>query len=109
MCIEPTYARDVADRDTRPRVLAERQIAVGVKWQARIGDRGRLEVVAIVAPSRHETSVPLLSDGELRELLAEGDRQDAEHWICAGCGAMNEPGRRWCRVCSDHVLEGAAR
>jgi hypothetical protein len=75
----------------------------GVCWQARRGaDRGRLEVVAIVPPSAAPTVVSALTDGELRELLADAPAMPDARWICVECGTANEPSRRWCRVCSAH-------
>ena len=83
------------------RVIAERSSPDGrVCWQARTGDRGRLEVVAIVAPSDTPTTVELLTDGELRELLTPKRDQP---WACTECGCVNEPSSCWCRRCSNHV------
>ena len=89
------------------RVIAERKSADGrVTWQARIStDRERLEVVAIVAPSATPTIVQLLSEAELRELLAP--KRD-EPWVCQECGTPNAPASCWCRQCSNH-LSGVAQ
>jgi hypothetical protein len=55
-------------------VLASRE-KNGVQWIARIaGDRGRLEVVGIVPASTEPTTIELLNERELRELL-EGEHQ----------------------------------
>lgn len=44
-----------------------------VVWQARISDdRGRLEVVGLVEPSPIRTTIALLEQHELLELLGEG-------------------------------------
>lgn len=52
-------------------VLSER-IKGAVIWRAQISsDRGRLEVVGIVAPSTTATVIEPLSEHELRELLGE--------------------------------------
>jgi hypothetical protein len=87
-------------------VLAERLSRDGrVRWQARISeDRGRLEVVGIVAPSDAATVIEPLSGDELRELLVTTATPDTrEHWICLECRTANEPWRRWCRICSSHA------
>lgn len=75
----------------------------GIVWQARrSGDRGRLQVVAIVPAATEPTVVEMLSEADLRELLAPPPAAAPTGWICGECGATNEPGRRWCRVCSSH-------
>ena len=79
-----------------------------VVWRARrSGDRGRLQVVAIVPASAEPTVIEMLSEADLRELLAPAPAAAPVGWVCAECGATNEPGRRWCRVCSSH--EGGSR
>jgi len=85
-------------------VIAERVSRDGlVRWVARIGaDRGRLEVVGIVAPSATSTEIEPLTDDELRELLNASPLDHAEQWLCIECRALNEPWRRWCRICSSH-------
>lgn len=53
-------------------VLAERRKGT-VTWQARIStDRGRLEVIGVVPASTTPTTIALLLEPELRELLGEG-------------------------------------
>jgi hypothetical protein len=85
------------------RILAELTKPDGARWQARIGhDRDRLEVVAIVPACAEPQVIALLSDSELRALLAEGSDGDGE-WRCAECGAANARDRRWCTQCSGHT------
>ncbi len=88
-----------------PTVLSRRRSSVpGAVWEARISsDRQRLEVVLVVEPSATPLEVPLLSDVELRELLAAAPTQRAEEWRCSECGTVNDASRRWCRNCSDHA------
>jgi len=53
-------------------ILAERMKGC-ITWQARIStDRLRLEIVGIVPPSSTPTTIELLSEHELLELLGEG-------------------------------------
>lgn len=48
-----------------------------VLWQARISsDRGRLEVIGLVAPSATPTTIEVLTEPELRELLGFTDHDD---------------------------------
>jgi len=86
-------------------ILAQRVSRDGkVTWQARRSpDRGRLQVVGIVAPSAEPTEIEPLTDAELRELLTSAPPERPERWLCRECGASNEPGRRWCRFCSSHT------
>lgn len=57
-------------------VLASRRKGP-VTWQARIStDRGRLEVVGIVPPSPEPTTIDVLTERELRELLGFGDETE---------------------------------
>lgn len=87
-----------------PGVLNQLTSADGrVTWQARVSDdRGRLEVVGIVAPNAEPTTIEPLSDVDLRALLAGAPTDQAEPWLCAECRTLNLPSRRWCRVCSEH-------
>jgi hypothetical protein len=64
---EANGSRDHMDRD----VLSERMSGDGrVRWQARrSADRGRLEVIGIVAPSDVPTIILPLTEAELLELL----------------------------------------
>jgi hypothetical protein len=89
---------------TRRTVEVLKELVRGsVVWQARrSGDRGRLQVVAIVPAATEPTVVETLSETDLRELLAPVPTPTPAGWVCAECGATNEPGRRWCRVCSAH-------
>src|SRR5262245_57421028 len=75
-----------------------------VTWQARVSqDRGRLEVVGVVAPSSEPTEIEPLSDVDLRGLLAGAPTaRDEQPWVCLECRVLNEPTRRWCRCCSGH-------
>ncbi len=84
-------------------VLAERRSHDGlVTWQARrSGDRGRLEVVGIVAPSDMPTVIEPLNERELRGLLEGAPAADSAHWICARCNSTNAADRRWCQTCSE--------
>jgi hypothetical protein len=78
-----------------------------VRWQARIGaDRGRLEVVGIVAPSATPTEIEPLGDVDLRALLAGSPAEQLEPWLCNECRTLNEPMRQWCRGCSQHARGG---
>ncbi len=86
----------------RPVVLSERHVSSSVRWQSRIGEHGRHEVVALVRVHGAEVVVRPLTDGELQALLADGERQDAAEWRCASCGAANARDRKWCWQCSDH-------
>ena len=71
------------------RILAER-LKDGVLWRAFVSnDRGWLQVCAVVPPSVEPTIVELLTDSELRELLAEGADQNDATWRCAECGVAN--------------------
>lgn len=89
------------------RILASRPANVpGARWEARVGARNRLQVVLVVAPSRDETIVEMLSGVELEQLLAGAPRQDPEAWRCATCGAENSASRRWCTQCSGHEHAG---
>ena len=85
-------------------VLSERTSRCGrVTWQARrSADRGRLEVVGIVAPSALPTVIEPLMEVELRELLTGLPSEDIETWTCPECGVVNDRVRQWCRVCSRH-------
>lgn len=84
-----------------PAVVLRELARGGVTRQARPGeDRGRLQVVAIVPPSAAVTVIEALSESELRELLADVPEDRSAGWVCVECGVTNEPGRRWCRVCS---------
>jgi hypothetical protein len=86
-------------------ILAERTAPDGIRWQARVSaDRARLEVVAIVPASVEPTVVTLLSDRDLRELLAEGAEQNEHTWVCIECGTANSRDRRWCALCSGHAI-----
>src|SRR4051812_12560876 len=87
-----------------PVVLNERQSPDGhVTWQARVSDdRGRLQIVAIVAPSATATIVEPLNDAELRELLAPSTVNAPGRWTCVECGHVNDDERRWCMACSSH-------
>ena len=59
-------------------VLAERTKGA-VTWQARISsDRGRLEVVGIVPASATSTTIEVLTEPELRELLGFTDDEVRE-------------------------------
>lgn len=91
--------------DRAANVLAERVSADGrVTWVARrSADRGRLEVVGIVAPSETTTVIEPLNETQLRSLL-EGDQPAASpFWICARCSSRNAVDRRWCGTCSEAV------
>ena len=90
------------------RVLAERLSSDGrVTWQARIsGDRGRLQVVGIVAANSEPTEIQPLSEAELLELLSTATPDAGEDWVCLHCRATNPASRRWCRVCSNHLVDG---
>lgn len=70
-------------------VLAERVIGDGrVRWQARrSSDRGRLLVVAVVAPSDTETIVTALTERQLVDLLeGEPANEDELGRIAASAG-----------------------
>lgn len=100
---------ETTDTEPLPTVLAERRSRDGlVTWQARIGqDRGRLQIVGVVAPSTSPTIIEPLTDAELRELLTPAAVEGPETWTCDECGRVNDRQRRWCSACSSHG--GAAR
>jgi hypothetical protein len=77
----------------------------GVTWQARrSGDRGRLQLVAIVPPSPTPTVIEALSDTDIRALLSDDSPSaSTSGWRCTECGADNTPDRRWCHACSSHL------
>ena len=83
-------------------VLSERKSHDGlVTWQARRSpDRGRLEVVGIVAPSDVPVIIEPLDERQLRALLEDPKPAAHEHWICLHCGSSNAADRRWCPTCS---------
>jgi hypothetical protein len=92
-------------RMAAPIVLAEHVDADGIVWQARIGaDRGRLECVAVIPPREAPIAVQRLSDAGLQQLLAATPADAQLPWVCLECSTTNEPGRRWCRVCSAHEV-----
>jgi ribosomal protein L40E len=91
--------------DVSPVVLAVRPSSdPRVTWQARVGtDRARLEVIALVDLGAETIAVPLLSELELRALLAVAvPAERAELWVCRECGRANSPSRSWCERCSEH-------
>lgn len=86
-CFEESVQRlrEFVHRGNPPRLSRPRQpgeiLATrcknGVVWQARIStDRGRLEVVGIVPPSATATTIEVLTEPELRELLGFTDHDD---------------------------------
>jgi hypothetical protein len=87
---------------TAPGVLARRASPdPRAVWEARVSaDRGRLEVVLVVQPRATVVTVPILSQGELRQLLEAAPREEGEGWICLDCRHGNAAGRRWCERCS---------
>lgn len=104
-----------------PLVLASRPSSnPRLQWQARISpDRGRLEVVAVVElgsnfRAAHDSGadtfvVPILSDAELRALLAAVPSEpEAALWICAECGRANSLARSWCETCAQHQTGGGS-
>lgn len=86
-------------------ILASRTSADGrVTWVARrAADRGRLEVVGIVAPSDSATVIEPLNETQLRELLDGDQPAPAPFWICATSSSRNGVHRRWCATCSEAV------
>jgi hypothetical protein len=93
-------------------VIAEFIAPDGTRWIARKGaDRGRLEVRAVVPPSRHVQYIEPLSPADLERWLSaippdQADEQDQtardpEAWRCARCGATNEAPARWCAACAE--------
>ena len=96
--------------DSTPVVLARRPSGhPSAWWEARVSDdRGRLEVVLVVAqPCETAIAVPILTSLELQSLLAQAPAERAESWSCRECLAVNPASRRWCSKCSSH--DGAAQ
>jgi len=56
----------------------------------------------VIAPSDVPTVIEPLREAELVQLLTATPSDAVQPWICLECRMANEPGRRWCRVCSNH-------
>lgn len=90
-------------RPSAPVVLAKRLSShPGAHWEARVGERQRLEVVLVVEPSSQPIAVAILSDSDLKALLTQTPPEAAACWTCSECGATNPKDRRWCLLCSAH-------
>src|SRR5689334_2379957 len=95
--MDRTYA---ASPPTTGPILRERVID-GITWRAQVsGDRGRLEVVAVIPASDEPRVLHLLTEPQLRELLGEASDEAFDQWRCAECGCVNSRGRRWCAACA---------